>query len=947
MINLANRTEYSFNLAYGPLKKVLSVNDKTMAGICDRHGTWGHVAFEKACKKAGVKPIFGVELAVVEDALKMEKQGVKFVRIIALNNDGLRELYELTTKATEQFYYFPRIGRTDLNAITPGNAIILTANEIDLPSYDHVRIDLTPATRNQAIEWAKSRGIDPVATSDNFFPTLEDRPVYEVAIGQNRDSRTTPMHILNEWEFRLHCKADADYKELAMNNAKAIGEMANVQLPRAKLVQPHREKTLFEMCQIGAVELGINLDDPVYQARLKRELDLIEEKEFEDYFYLIADLIQNAKKTMLVGPARGSSCGSLVCYLIGITDVDPIPYDLLFERFIDINRKDLPDIDIDFPDIRRDEVIVYLREKYGPGCVAQLGTVNKYKAKNTINAVAKELKVPVWELSEFKDAVIERADGDARAEMCIADTFEMEVGKRLLQKRPEMFIAAQLEGHSNHSGKHAAGIVVTSDPVSFYCSVDAKTGAAMVDKYDAEDLNLLKIDALGLRTLSVLQDCLDQIGWTRKDLLNFPRDYKPAFDTLNMKKFSGIFQFEGQALQALCRQMTIDNFEDIVALTALARPGPLMSGMAYQWLARRTGRDKVVYEHPQLEKILGKTYGVMVYQEDIMKIVREVALMSWEDVSSIRKAISKSAGQEIFEKYRLDYLKGCAESAFEETKAVAYWNAMISFGSYAFNRSHAVAYGLVSYWCMALKSKFPLEYAAACLRNAKDDEQSLAILRELAAEGYKYKSFDKELSVENWSVQDGKLLGGLLGVKGIAGKTAKDIMTRRAEGRALTKRQTEVLENATTPYDMVFEAQERFGHIFAEPLAYNITTPLTTLDQITDQSDGTFCFIAKIAERTLKNANDHDKVEKRGHVIQGQALYLNLKVRDDTGELGITINRDEFLEYGKPLLEEYKVGDWFCFKGRCTKGFRWCHVKRWKPMDRMKRIGEDDVRSEE
>ncbi len=934
MINLFNRTEFSFKIAYGPLAKVL---DKTpvISGICDRHGTWGHVQFEKACKKRGIKPVFGVELALVDDPLKKEKQGVRFIRLVAKNNNGLKQIYETTTRASheEQFYYFPRIGMKQLEELS-NDVVIVTSKPVDFMNLKaNLFLELNPNTTPTAITWALAHGIPPIAASDNLFPGVNDQEIYQITVNDlARDDKTTPMFILSEDEWLFHAPGDLAFKNLALLNAKNLGEFVDVKLPKAEIVHPERKNTLFEMCLEGAAELKIEWTEE-YSERLDREIGLIAEKNFEDYFYLISDLVKHAKKTMLVGPARGSSSGSLVCYLLGITDVDPIPYGLLFERFIDINRKDLPDIDIDFPDLKRDQILSYLKDKYGHDCVAQLGTVNRFKAVSAIGDIAKAFGIPQWEVKEMKENVIEREDGDARAFKCVQDTFQIDVGKRLLQKYPHMVIAGEVEGHAKHTSKHAAGIVVTSNPVSYYCSVDNQTGSAQVDKIDAEELNLLKIDALGLRTLSVIEDCLDQIGWDREKLLKHPMDDEKVFAILNDEKFSGIFQFEGYALQSLCRQMKVENFEDMVSLTSLARPGPLQSGLAYDWLGRRTGREKIVYEHEDLKRILKNTYGVMVYQENIMHIIREIAGMSWEDVSAIRKAISKSAGQEVFDKYKDGYLKGCAENNFGHDVALKYWNNMIQFGSYAFNRSHAVAYAMVSYWCMVLKTYYPLEYAAACLRNSKDEEQEVAILRELKDEGYKFKSFDKEKSRENWSVQDGVLIGGLLGVKGIAEKTAADIIRRRREGVALTKRQSELLDNPTTPYDMVFECRERFGYIFDNPQEHGIESALTMLKDITENSDGIFCFIAKIKEMKQKNANDPEKVKDRGgREIHGNPYYLNLKVEDDTDSIGCTINRDEFEKYGKPILENGKVGDWYIFKGRCSKGFRWCHIARWKKL---------------
>lgn len=936
MINIANRTEYSFRIAFGHLHKVFEQNLDEYVGICDRHGTWGHVAFEKECKKRGKKAILGVELAIVDDGKLKEKQGATFLRFFAKNNAELTQLYRLVTRATEQFYYIPRIDNKDILELGSG-LTILTSRPLALellPLLHNVYLDLNPMTLPEAVDWATVNHVPPIATSDNYYPTTDDETAYAICMGRNAESKISPMFILDEWTWRLNVRGEKALKDWAIKNAKEFAASCTTSLPKAKLVHPIVTKTLREMCEDGAPYRKLDLKDPVYSARLDRELELIKEKEFEDYFFLIADMVQEAKKHMLVGPARGSSCGSLVCYLLRITDIDPIPYSLLFERFIDINRKDLPDIDIDFPEDKRDMVFEYLRKTYGSECVAQLGTVSRYKAKSTIGDVAKELGIPVWETADLKEAIIERSGGDARAAFCILDTFtELEIGKRFLEKHPDMAVAGEIEAHARHSGRHAAGIVVTADPVYNYCSIDVNTGSTQVDKYDAEELNLLKIDALGLRTLTLIQDCLDQIGMGREELLNWRLDDEKVFVTLNNKKFTGIFQFEGYALQFLSNQIKVENFEDIVSLTALARPGPLVSGMAGEWVKRRNGESKVVYEHPLLEKILGTSLGVVLYQENIMQIAREVGDMSWEDVSSLRKAMSKSMGKEFFDKYKVKFLDGAEKNGFDRNKAEEYWDKINAFGSWAFNRSHAVAYGTVSYWCLVLKAHYPREYAAACLRHSKDEEQEIMLLRELHKEGFAYKAFDAEKSVENWSVQDGVIIGGLLGVKGIGAKTAADIMKRRTEGKALTPRQTKLLAAPETKYDTIFECRERWGHIIDDPIAHGILTKLSQLEDITQDSEGTFCVIAKLSEKSIRDKNEFIEVKKRGgSIATGQTLFLDMKIEDDTGNIKAGIGVDRYEQYGKPIIEEGKIGDWYIFRGRIRKGFRKLFVDRVKKL---------------
>ena len=932
MLNVRTRTEYSFRKAYGPLSKVIEATQGDAVGIADS-GTWGHVAFNSACKKSGKKPLFGVEIPVVGDPTIREKQPANGMCFIAKNDSGLKEIYELVTRSTskDNFYYFNRLGYSDLFDVSD-NVIIISGTHpewgmLPLTRKEDLYIEINPMSTRKALDFCESKGFKPVATSDNFFPSVRDKKAYEVLVGRNRTDRTKPMHILNEWELR-DCVNWIPNE--AFTNTYEIASQCEVDLPVAQMISFDKTKTLLQLCQEGAFQRGVDLFDPTYKARLKRELDMIASKKFEDYFFVIADMINYAKEYMLVGPARGSSAGSLVCWLLGITDIDPIKHDLLFERFIDITREDLPDIDIDFQDDRREMVIQYLRDKYGEEKVAHLGTVSRYKAKSTISEVSKELGIPAWEVNDLKGAIIERSSGDSRAAFCILDTFnELDVGRQVLEKYPQMKIAAEMENHARHTGVHAAGIIVTEEPVHKYCSVSHQSGAAMIDKKDAEDLNLLKIDALGLRTLSVLQDVLDQVGWSRDKLINFDLEDPEAFKVLNDEKYAGIFQFEGYALQSLTRQMKVQNFEDVASITALARPGPLNSGGTTQYIKRRTGEKEVEYLHPMTEEITKVTYGVVVYQEQVMTIAREVGKLTWEDVSTLRKAMSKSYGKEYFDNFWERFKVGAAENGLDEDQARKVWDNINTMGSWAFNRSHAIAYGMVSYWCCVLKSRFPLEFAAACLRNVKDDEQGVRLLREVVREGAVYKPYDKFKSNMNWSVQDGELIGGLIGIKGIGPKLAEDIVNRRELKQPLTPRQETLLDNGETPYDDIFECERRFGHIKADPASHNIVSPITDIQDLEADRAGTFVFFGKLKEKNLRDMNETVNLAKRGgRRVDSNNLWLNLTFEDDTGPIISTIDRFKYNKMGKPIVEDGRIGDWYLVKGSIKLGFRKIYVEK-------------------
>jgi DNA-directed DNA polymerase III PolC len=663
-------------------------------------------------------------------------------------------------------------------------------------------------------------------------------------------------------------------------------------------------------------------------------LSLIEEKGFTDYFQVIGRMVQKAKENMLVGPARGSAAGSLVCYLMGITDVDPLIHGLMFERFIDITRSEFPDVDIDFPDRKRDDVIDQLAEDWGEDHVGRIGTIARYKPKSALTDVARELKVPPWEINHVKDTITERSSGDERAAFAVADALgDTEVGKDLLKKYPGMVNAGRLEGHARHSGRHAAGVLVTSRPTTTFASID-KSGACQLDKKSAEALDMLKIDCLGLRTLSVLEDALDQIGKDPDWLVRYPLTDEAAFEVLNQEHYAGIFQFEGYALQALCRQMKIREFSDIASITALARPGPLHCGAAAEFVARRLGKEKITNVHPVLTEAAADSFGTVIYQEQVMMVCRNMGQFSWEDVTMIRRIMRKSFGDEFFAKYWEKFKEGATAQGVDVKEAKAVWDKICTFGSWAFNKSHAVSYGLISYWCALLKAHWPLEFGAACLRNAKDDDQALKILRELVEEGYEYRPVDPDHSGLDWRVNEGKLIGGLTNIKGVGPAKAKDIIRRREEGKPLPPGLLKLLRKPETPFDHVFEAKERFGDIYDNPKAYGINSgPVTHVADI--QDEGEYVFIAKLRERKLRDENEAHSLAKRGgREIKGRTRFLNLVLEDDTGTVIGKVTRHQYDKWGTPIVEQMATGDYLLFKGKVRSGWRIVYISYWRYIEK-------------
>jgi DNA polymerase III alpha subunit len=921
MINIAAKTEFSFRQCFAPMAEIVK-EDYLAMGIADVNNTLGHVPFQKECKRKNVKPIFGVRLTVcdkLEKAKSARQSYVDKVEVILLakDEDGLREIYELTSYAWDNFYYFPRVDSCRFLRLSKAVIVIAPYLPISLQSLSG-RIDFRGVSVDSC-EPSNLSDKQTVAIQCNLYPNVEDKPVYQLLAGA-RKAGTGYNYMFNDASYPQHLLSDSELIAEGISvtdivKSAYIAEICNAKLPKAEIVKYKGGDNIFQACVRGAEEKGIDLDNPEYSTRLKREIDLIKEKDFGDYFLIVADMITYAKLTMLVGPSRGSSAGSLVCYLMGITEIDPIEHGLLFERFIDINRLDLPDIDIDFPDKKREKVVKYLSHKYGHKNVRCLSNINRLKPKSAIDDFAMGLGIPKIDKEELKNAIIERSSGDARASMCINDTFEStDVGRAFIEQYPAMRLVGRIENHAAHSGKHAAGILVSTEELTKYASINNKDNVVMLDKKDAEYLNLLKIDCLGLRTLTILEETMDAVNMEYKSLYSLPLDDQATYDIFNTERYNGIFQFEGQALQFLAKQMGVYKFDDIAAITALARPGPMHSGGANSFVKRRTGESVVEYitDDPIYIKHTEETLGIIIYQEQLMFIAKELGDLSWEDVSDLRKAASKSLGEEYFNKYKEKFLEGTAKRGLTKDKSVNVWENMVTFGSWGFNKSHAVSYALISYWTAYMKAHYPLEFAIANLNNARDDDSAIKLLRDFVTnEGYEYVAVDPDTSEINWSVQDGILVGGLINIKGIGDKKAMDIIKRRVGKKGYTPGQLKTLMNPVTP------TEHFWGKFYNDPTTYGLSEAPTLIKNISEPM--TYTIIGKLIMRDLRDLNDYNEVVKRGgQIYEDQNLYLRLLIEDDTDQILCVINRYMFEELGGQYIAETSViGEtWFMIKGR-------------------------------
>lgn len=933
------RTGYSFRSATGKLPDViarLKEIGETVAVMTDTSSTFGWVRWRKAAEKAGLRPVYGVELAVTR-SIHAKKPAVDYWTFIA--KDDVSKINELVELATSQFRYVPLLTVEQACAAEGVFKIIGHRSEIAeiVPAPD-MFVALSPSVYRGYYEAAKAVGHAFIAASDNRYPLPGDRHHYEIICGRMASTQSYPQHILSPDEWRsavAHLDGEAAL-DAAWANRQGIEAGSVASLPMGHLVVPERPATLLEMCKAGAKKLGCDITRPEYAARLERELKLIAEKDFEDYFYIIADLCTWSRERMLVGPARGSSCGSLVCYLLQITTIDPIPYGLIFERFIDVSRNDLPDIDIDFSDTKREMAFRYMEEKYGRERVARLGAVSVLKPKSVLKTAGMALDIPVWKIEPVVDSILDRSSGDARALQATEDTLkDTEAGRALLSSFPEIMHAVAIEGHPSHTTKHAAGIVITDKPVTQYVAIDANSNVVHCDKKDAEDLNLLKIDALGLTQLSIFEDTLELIGKGFDFLDTIPLDDAAAFDVLNNGYFAGIFQFNGLALQSIAEKVKITHLEDIISITALARPGPLNSGGTNQWIRIKRGEEPISYPHPLFEPYLKTTLGIVAYQEQVMEIGRQIGGLTWEDVTALRKAMSKSLGAEFFNQYGDRWKAGAREKGLPEAILDKVWDDLCAYGAWAFNRSHSVAYGIVSYYCCWFKAHYPLEFAAATLSHTEKFETQIKVLRDIRDEGVDYIPADIDISTKKWTVGniDGKrtLVGPLTAVRGVGPKLCQQILSARARQEPVPPRAAKLFENPKTNISSLYPVSDRVKEIVPDLHAINIFSPVTNIKDVRlTGEEFEILIIGVLVMIKPRDENEDMNIAKRGYEIKdGKTAYLNLRIEDDTDIIIGKINRWDYERWAQPIIERGRQGKAiYALKGKCPPGFRMIQVKQ-------------------
>ncbi len=816
--------------------------------VTDHGNMFGAVEFYGKAHAAGIKPIIGCEVYVAPgsrfDKTSTRGSSEASYHLILLCQDlvGYRNLcYLVSAGFREGFYYKPRVDWEMLAQHNEGLIAMTACLGGELPSLinqgrmDEARLRAEAMSRifdkerlylelqeNFIPEQAEANkglillgqelGLPLVATNDCHYLTREDAYAHEVLLsiqtGKTMEDPNRMRFANDEFYVKTPEEMTALFKQEpeALRNTLLIAERCNLELDFKTYHFPQYEKpaeksldeVLAEQAQKGLEDRleYIRLLRPdftaereqIYRDRLVRELETIRSMGFPGYFLIVADFINWAKDNGIpVGPGRGSAAGSLVAYAIRITDIDPMPYDLLFERFLNPERISMPDIDVDFCIYGREDVISYVRQKYGEANVAQIITFGTMMAKGVIRDVGRALNMPYGDVDKIAKLV------PGVLNITLKEALEQESRLReMAEKDPQvaklMRVALSLEGLTRHASTHAAGVVVTPKPLPEYLPLytDPKSGGQVTQftmKF-VEKIGLVKFDFLGLKTLTVIANAVRLIREGKNpefDLKLIRDDDSETYRLLSAGETTGVFQLESSGMKEMLIKLKPSCFEDIIAACALYRPGPLGSGMVDDFILRKHGKKKITYDFPQLEPILKDTYGVIVYQEQVMLIAQVLANYSLGEADLLRRAMGKKKAEEMAEQKVL-FLKGAKENQLESKKAEAVFDLMEKFAAYGFNKSHSAAYALVAYQTAYLKTHFPVEFMAALLtEDMENTDKVIKNIGEVRFMGIEVLPPDINASSRSFTVHTKAIRFGLGAVKGVGGAALESIVEVRRE----------------------------------------------------------------------------------------------------------------------------------------------------------------------
>jgi len=832
--------------------------------ITDHGNVFGAYEFNKQALKAGVKPIIGIEAYVAPDS-RFNKSRVKWsdggeddvsgggaythMTLLAENNEGLGNLFKLSSLASlEGFYYKPRMDRELLSQYAKG--IIATTGcpggevqtRLRMGAYKEARqaaselrdifgkenfflevmdhgIEIETRVKADLLKLGKDLGLPLLATNDLHYTKHEDAGAHEALLCvQSGSTIADPKRFkFDNDEFYLKTAAQmrSAFSELegACDNTLLIAERCNTTmrehenlLPQFSVPAGESEDSWLRKLATQGMKALLGGDLPTeYQARLDYELDTMISMGFPGYFLVVADLCEHAREVGIrVGPGRGSAAGSLVSYALGITQLDPIRHGLLFERFLNPERISMPDIDLDFDERRRSEMIAYATEKYGEDRVAQIITYSNIKSKQALKDSTRVLGYPYAlgeRLTKALPPTVMGKDITLSGIFNPKDDRYGEAGefRTLYETDPDskriVDTARGLEGLKRQSGVHAAGVILSKYPLLDVIPIHRReSDGAIITQFDmgaCEAIGLLKMDFLGLRNLSVLDEALLNIKANQNIDLTVESlelaDQK-TFELLGRGDTLGVFQLDGGPMRALLRQMAPDSFEDISAVIALYRPGPMGVNAHNDYADRKNKRKPVVAIHPELSEplaeILGNTYGLIVYQEQVMAIAQKVAGFSLGRADLLRKAMGKKQ-KDILDKEFVNFEAGMVTNGFSKGAISKLWETLIPFADYAFNRAHSAGYGVVSFWTAYLKANYPTEYMAALLTSVRDDKDKSALyLSECRRMGIKVLAPDVNESESDYTPRESDIRFGLSAIRNVGENvTASIVAARKEKGR--------------------------------------------------------------------------------------------------------------------------------------------------------------------
>jgi len=812
----------------------------TSLAITD-HGTmYGVIDFYKAAQKRGVKPIIGCEVYVAPGSRfdRKEIDGTKYFHLILLakNNTGYKNLVKLASLAgTEGFYYRPRVdkeilrkyhdGLIALSACVAGEiprAILedddlerarkLIAEYIDIFGRDNFFLEIQNHGLNDEAKvrdalkiLAAELNIPLVATNDSHYVRRADWEFHDLLLCIQTGKTLKDEKRLKFSSDDYYLKSADEMRALfadtpdACDNTLTIADRCNVTLEFGKFQMPEfplpagttDADYLRGLCYEKLPARYETVTDEI-KARLDYELDVIHGMGYDGYFLIVWDFINFARQSGIpVGPGRGSAAGSLVAYVLEITELDPLKYNLLFERFLNPERVTLPDIDVDLCYICREEVIDYVRKRYGADKVAQIATFGTLAAKASIRDVARVLDLSYNESSRIVKFIPNTLNITLDDALKTSKDFRNEYDTNAETRRVINF-ARKLEGLPRNLSVHAAGVVISKEPLNEIVPLqlsnkteDAASKKVVVTQYDKdkiEELGLLKMDFLGLRTLTIMADTFKNIKASRG--LTLTAEQIPLRDTktaamLTAGKTSGVFQMESAGMTALVKELRPECFEDLIPTVALYRPGPLGSGMVEDFIAGRHGRRTPKYLHPKLEPILKETFGVILYQEQVMQIVRTLAGFTLGQADILRRAMGKKKASILLEQ-KENFLRGCEVNGVEKPLAEKIFDLLSKFADYGFNKSHSAAYGLLAWQTAYLKAHYPAEYLAAMMSGTSDIDKIAGYIERARRAGIKILAPDVNAGDAHFTVEGGAIRFGLAAVKTVSETVVNGIVAERA-----------------------------------------------------------------------------------------------------------------------------------------------------------------------